>query len=709
MANFLTLTIRSLLRVYDLVTYPLYWLIQKPWRVKDKRANDETILWEMVDNRTFKFRCISKADRPWEEKPDATIPSLMDSWSVKFADRPCMGSRKVLGHQEGTFNGSPVKKVSKSATAEFKTFSQVSNCTHYIANYLIGTMGIQHGDFVLIFSATRMEFSLAAHGSWRAGCSIVTQLPIVSLDMLEETLSQTEPKVIFTDSECLKKIQELLQRNLPFLNRNKVICFDNYSGWEDIKTFDQVLKMGNGMPDQHGKVGPDDLALIMFTGGTGGKAKGVRFTHRTLVSATVNLISVSGRFMPVPDKHGFLEFLPQSHIFDLMQEMSCLAAGCPISYGSPYTLTENSPQTVEGELGDLAVFKPAYIIAVPLVVNRIKLAIEAKVAAKGKTFERLFHSLVEYKQQWTEQGFATPILDMLVFKRIASAFGGNLNAVAVAGAAVSPESQAFFRSVMCCTVIQGYGTTEISSAGTAQSSATNNVSDVGLPNKNVTFMIKSWEEGGYFVNDPNGPSGELIVGGESVADGYFKLEDRGSFYQENGQSWYITGDIVQLDLKLKSLKIIDRKNQVVKMPNGENVSLGTIENTLGKSKFVDLACAVVRPYKKSIVAVVVPDEKSLSKLAEHNVDSAQRYHVGFGSDQDELKPMLGTLSSHLLAQLKTEFDGILKGPEMPGAIVIAQGPWTPESGLVTGAMKVKRPAVERAFASQLDHEFELLD
>ena len=689
--------VSALMWIYDLVTYPLYWIVQQPWKVIALRKRPKFIC-EQIDNNTIKLTSgfikePCRTSKYFEEKSDGTLTHLFDWLEEQYGERPCMGSRKILGYKEGTFNGNPVQKVSKSDQPDFLTFSQVAEITRQIARCLLSMFGVEPGDKVLIISATRKEWMLTAIGAWKAGCTVVTQLPIVTLGTLESTMINSEPEVVVTDRECLAKVKALLDKN-PQLYSGKIICLDNDSGSEDVLSFGQVVKEGQRSKghSELPHIRRNDMAVIMYTGGTGGEPKGVWFNHGTLTSALDSLQYSGSNFMTQTDEHCFLAYLPQAHSFELTQELGWLSRGASVGYGSPYTLTENSPQTVSGELGDLASFKPCYMVAVPLVVNRIKASVEAKIASKGRTFEQLFKYFVDYKWTWIQKGFKTPLLDMLVFRKIRSAFGGNLKYVAVGGAPLSPECQNFFRSVVCCT-IQGYGATETSATGVVQSHWTTNTGDIGLIAKNLTLLIKDWNEGGYSVNDPNGPSGELIIGGHCVGDGYFKLEDSGSFYKENGIKWFKTGDIVQFDPITESVRVVDRKNQVVKLQNGEFVSLGTIDNTLTGSKFVDIACAVARPDKNSIVAVVVPDANNLSKL-----------------DQVEKGPLpMDSLAKAMLRILNAEFGDILKGNQMPKAVVIAEGPWTPECGLVTGAMKIKRREVERQFALELEAAFQELN
>ena len=99
-------------------------------------------------------------------------------------------------------------------------------------------------------------------------------------------------------------------------------------------------------------------------------------------------------------------------------------------------------------------------------------------------------------------------------------------------------------------------------------------------------MLESWEEGGYSVKDPRGPAGEVLLCGPNVADGYFQcLEENAAFQNdEAGNRVFRTGDIGRINPATNSLSIIDRKSQLIKLQNGEYISLGRIECALQGSR-----------------------------------------------------------------------------------------------------------------------------
>ena len=137
-------------------------------------------------------------------------------------------------------------------------------------------------------------------------------------------------------------------------------------------------------------------------------------------------------------------------------------------------------------------------------------------------------------------------------------------------------------------VVQGYGCTESGGLATCQDKESQETGSVGYPSINGSILLESWEEGGYSVKDPRGPAGEVLLCGPNVADGYFEcLEENAAFQNdEAGNRVFRTGDIGRINPATNSLSIIDRKSQLIKLQNGEYISLGRIECALQSSRYV---------------------------------------------------------------------------------------------------------------------------
>lgn len=68
---------------------------------------------------------------------------------------------------------------------------------------------------------------------------------------------------------------------------------------------------------------------------------------------------------------------------------------------------------------------------------------------------------------------------------------------------------------------------------------------VGAPTTMCDIRLVTWEEGGYRITNKPYPQGEIVIGGDSVSQGYYKLQKKTAedFFEEEGRRWFRTGDI----------------------------------------------------------------------------------------------------------------------------------------------------------------------
>ena len=144
---------------------------------------------------------------------------------------------------------------------------------------------------------------------------------------------------------------------------------------------------------------------------------------------------------------------------------------------------------------------------------------------------------------------------------------------------------------------------------------------VGPPLRCCEIMLREWNEAGYSPNNAR-PQGEVLIHGDNVAIGYYKNDEKTKedFIYLNGKRWFATGDIGEFR-EDGSLRIIDRKKDLIKLAHGEYISLGKVETTLLTNSFVDNICIVGNAHRDYLIALVVPNEKNVRELAK-NVSSS---------------------------------------------------------------------------------------
>ncbi|CAG9133467.1 unnamed protein product [Plutella xylostella] len=195
-----------------------------------------------------------------------------------------------------------------------------------------------------------------------------------------------------------------------------------------------------------------------------------------------------------------------------------------------------------------------------------------------------------------------------IFAKISSLLGGNIRLMISGGAPLSPDTHTQIRICLSCDVIAGYGLTETTSAATVMDAHDRSTGRVGAPTTGTDIKLVNWEEGNYRVTNKPFPQGEVVIGGDSVAEGYYKNPEktREEFLEADGRRWFRSGDIAELHHD-GCLKIIDRKKDLVKLQAGEYVSLGKVEAELKTCPVVENICVYGDSSKNHTVALLVPN------------------------------------------------------------------------------------------------------
>ena len=274
-----------------------------------------------------------------------------------------------------------------------------------------------------------------------------------------------------------------------------------------------------------------------------------------------------------------IAYLPLAHVLELAAESYFISMGVPIGYSSPITMTNKSTGIKRGSLGDATLLKPTVMASVPLVLDRIRKSVQEEVNAKHPFLKELFDFLIQYKKFWAKKGFSTPIVNAIVCKKIRSLLGGRIQHIVVGSAPLSPETHDYIRACLDVILIQGYGLTETAAGATLMDFEDFSTGRVGAPLSGVPIKLVNWVDGNYHISDKPNPRGEIVIGGDCVTAGYFKNEEqtKASYFEEGGQRWFCTGDIGEI-FPDGTIKIIDRKKDLVKLQFGEYVSLGKVSD-----------------------------------------------------------------------------------------------------------------------------------
>jgi long-chain acyl-CoA synthetase len=440
-------------------------------------------------------------------------------------------------------------------------------------------------------------------------------------------------------------------------------------------------------------------------------------SHSNLLTAIRALVMRLGTLNRQKDI--YVAYLPLAHVFELVCELTCMTYGVRLAYSTPQTIADNSTAIKKGQKGDLRVLKPTLMASVPIVLERLSKTVYEKLAKTSWFKQLLFKMAYKQKLDSFRAGQSTRVLDRILFKRISSAVLGGKCRLMLSGGAILSKDVHEFVQVCLCPVMQAYGLTETCGAATTQ-----------LPNQPVTEIVGSvvpccelklvdWPEGGYRVTDKPNPRGEIYIGGDNIALGYYELPDKTKedfSFSKDGLAYFATGDIGEM-LPNGSLKIVDRKKDIVKLQGGEYVSLNKIESVVKLLPFADNCCVIADSLKANCVVLICPNLKRIRDYIQEESSEAagsdqQSTSSVASGDSDEIKKPADLFkyleeNPSLVSKLQQEMatmclqQGIDRF-EIPTRIKFVKEAWIPESGLVTDSLKLKRKEIEKFYKKEIE-------
>jgi fatty acid CoA ligase FadD9 len=589
------------------------------------------------------------------EAPEMRLPQIVQTVVDGYADRPALGQRAV------EFVTDPLTgRTSAELLPHFDTitYRELSDRVNAVAAALTQNP-VRPGDRVAILGFTSIDYTTVDMAVLRMGAISVPLQTSAPVTQLRPIAAETEPVAIASSIDFLDDAVELmLTGHLP----ERLVVFDYHAEVDDhrealeaatarlaetpvvVETLAEVLARGTALPATPAFDSGDDttLALLIYTSGSTGTPKGAMYATKMVANSwRKSSMAMWGNQGATPSIT--LNFMPMSHMMGRGIMYATLGAG-----GTAYFVARSDLSTF---LEDLALVRPTQLSFVPRIWDMV--------------FQE-FQSEVDRRSAGADDRWAVET-DVLADMR-QNLLGGRFISAMTGSAPISSEMKAFVESLLDVHLTDGYGSTEAGAVfvdGRVQRPPV------------IDYKLVDVPDLGYFSTDRPHPRGELLVKSETMFPGYYKRpEVTADVFDVDG--YYRTGDVVA-ELGPDQLTYLDRRNNVLKLSQGEFVTVAKLEAVFGDSPLVRQIFVYGNSARSYLLAVIVPTDDA---LARHDVEA--------------LKPLITE------ALQDTARDAGLQSYEIPRDFIIETTPFTLENGLLTGIRKLARPKAKEYYGERLE-------
>ena len=513
----------------------------------------------------------------------------------------------------------------KGATLQYRDVARKIEKLHIIFQ----NSGIDKGDKIAICGRNSSNWAVVFLATLTYGAVAVPILHEFMPDQVHNIVNHSEAKLLFVGDMVAPTIQEEEMPHLEgilFIPDFSVIVSRSEKLTYAREHLNEIF--GHKYPkyfrqehvNYYKEESPEELLLINYTSGTTGFSKGVMIPARALWSNYDFATGVLGDKVSRGDN--IISILPMAHMYGMMFEFLFeFLIGCHI-----YFLTRiPSPAIIAQAFAEV---KPAVIIAVPLVIEKI---------IRKKVFPKIQNNLMKLL---LNMPVVSKKVNQKICEEVKNAFGGRFYEIIVGGAAFNQEIENFLHKINFPYTV-GYGTTEC-----APIIAYSDYNDFvpGSCGKAVVHMQVEIES-----SDPQNIPGEIIVKGLNVMLGYYKNEEAtNQVLDSNG--WYHTGDLGIMD-KDGNIFIKGRSKNMLLGSNGQNIYPEEIEDKLNSLALVGESIVLQREEK--LVALVHPDMEEAESMG-FSIDDIQKVMTQNLQTLNEMMPGYSKVSDIILHEEEFE-------------------------------------------------------
>jgi long-chain acyl-CoA synthetase len=467
------------------------------------------------------------------------------------------------------------------------SFVEFADSMHGFAALLAG-QGVGPGDRVGLQSENRPEWSVAYMGILQAGAVVVPLDAQLKSGEVGEILSTSGARLCVVSARQAAVLEEVRAARLPSL---QLVSLDPAP---DQPSLPEALARFAGAPRSESVAQAHDLAVLIFTSGTTGQAKGVMLSHSNLLH---NVEAVARTFEFGPGDR-LLSVLPLHHTFESTGGMLCpLRMGASVAYARGL----NSKELRE----DLRSSGATILLGVPLLYEKLLAAIDRGISDAPLPRRLLARTLLGVSRAVRVTTGVRAGGRLLRPLREASGLGRIR--MFVCGAAPLPKEVFWGFIDIGWPVLEGYGLTECSPVVAADHPGRPRPGAVGWPIVGVDVRIQDPDADG---------NGEILVRGPNVMLGYFGNAAATADVVRDG--WFYTGDLGRIE-KDGRLKITGRLKNMIATAAGKKIYPEEIEAHLANCPLI-LEVVVTggrdaRGDREEVHAHVFPNYPALEQLA----------------------------------------------------------------------------------------------
>lgn len=478
------------------------------------------------------------------------------------------------------------------------TYGELYELSGNFAAYLQQNTDLQPGDRIAVQLPNVLQYPVVVFGALRAGLVVVNTNPLytaremehqfndsgakalVSLANMAHLAEQVLPKtgiktVIITEvGDMLSPLKRLLVNSVVKHVKKMVPA---YNLPQAVK-FTAAMAKGRGQSAKDAAPNNGDIAVLQYTGGTTGVAKGAMLTHRNLIANMLQVKALMGSEMS-EGSEVLIAPLPLYHIYAFT--FHCMAM---MLIGGHNVLITN-PRDLPAMTKDLAKYKFTGFVG----LNTLFVAL-----CNNEDFRKLD------------------------FSTLKATFSG--------GMALQLATAERWKQVTGCPICEGFGMTETSPVASVNPFSNIQIGTIGIPVPSTVCKVID-DEG---VEQPLGSIGELCVKGPQVMKGYWQRQEATDEILD-AEGWLKTGDIAVIQDD-GYMRIVDRKKDMI-LVSGFNVYPNELEDVLATLPGVLQCAAIGVPDEKSgeaikIFVVVKPGETlTKEQVMEHMRANVTGYKV----------------------------------------------------------------------------------